>query len=138
VAENARKNAGRSGGFDLTGRKLFKMSLGRAGMEDHIFDAAIEGGYAVLGWGGDVDWSDPRYDEWSQMLNRWQQEKPEATGNDPNVVQMWPFRTAMKPRDLVIVSAGNSHFRAIGEVTGPYRFEPTDTDAPERRAAPHI
>ena len=25
------------------------MSLGRAGLEDHIFDAAIEGGYAVLG-----------------------------------------------------------------------------------------
>lgn len=127
VAENARKNAGRSGGFDLTGRKFFKMSLGRSGVDEHIFDAAIDGGYAVLGWGGEVDWSDPRYDKWSEILGRWQQEKPEATGNDPNVVQMWPFRSAMKPRDLVIVSAGNSHFRAIGEVAGPYSFEPTDT-----------
>jgi hypothetical protein len=127
VAENARKNAGRSGGFDLAGRKLFKMSLGRAGVDEHIFDAAIEGNYAVLGWGGDVDWSDPRYDEWSAIFERWQEENPDATGNDPNVVQMWPFRSAMKEGDLVIVSAGNSHFRAIGEVTGPYRFEPTDT-----------
>lgn len=127
VAENARKNAGRSGDFDLTGRRLFKMSLGRVGVEDHIFDAAIEGDYAVLGWGGDVDWSDPRYDQWSAILERWQQEKPEVTGNDPNVVQMWPFRSAMRERDLIIVSAGNSHFRAIGEVTGPYRFEPTET-----------
>lgn len=129
VAEEARKNAGRGGGFDLAGRRVFKMSLGRAGAEDHIFDAAIEGGYAVLGWGGDVDWSDQKFETWSEILERWREEKPEANGNDPNVVQMWPFRSAMKPGDLVIVSEGNSHFRAIGEVTGPYRFEPTGEDA---------
>jgi hypothetical protein len=135
VAENARKNAGRSGGFDLNGRKLFKMSLGRAGVDEHIFDAAIEGGYAVLGWGGDVDWSEPRYEQWPAVLARWQQEKPDATGNDPNVVQLWSFRSAMQAGDLIIVSAGNSHFRAIGEVIGPYRFESTDTrDYNHRRA----
>lgn len=127
VAENARKHAGQIGGFDLAGRKLFKMSLGRAGVEDHIFDAAVEGGYVVLGWGGNVDWSDPRYEQWSAVLERWQQEDPAATGYDPNVVQMWPFRSAMRTGDLVIVSAGNGQFRAIGEVTGPYRFEPTET-----------
>lgn len=126
VAENARKNAGRSGGFNLGGRKLFKMSLGRAGVEDHIYDAAIDGNYVVLGWGGEVDWSDPRYDDGSEMYDRWRQVNPEATGNDPNVVQMWPFRSVMKEGDLVIVSAGNSHFRAIGEIAGPYRFDPTD------------
>ena len=127
VAENARKHTGHFGGVDLTGRKLFKMSLGRAGVEDHIFDAAIEGGYAVLGWGGEVDWSNQRYEQWSAVLGRWQQEKPDASGSDPNVVQLWSFRSAMKQGDLIIVSAGNSHFRAIGEVTGEYRFEPTDT-----------
>ncbi len=127
VAENARKNPGRPGGFDLAGRKLFKMSLGRAGVDEHIFDAAIEGGYAVLGWGGDVDWSDSRYEQWPAVLERWKREKADATGNDPNVVQLWSFRSAMRLGDLVIVSAGNSHFRAIGEVTGPYRFDPTDT-----------
>lgn len=127
VAENARKNAGRSGGFDLAGRKFFKMSLGRAGVDDHIFDAAIEGNFVVLGWGAEVDWSDPRYDEWSAIFERWQQDHPEATGYDPNVVQMGQFRSSMKEGDLVIVSSGNAHFRAIGEVTGPYRFEPTET-----------
>lgn len=125
VAENARKNPGRLGGFDLNGRKLFKMSLGRAGVEDHIFDAAIEGSYVALGWGGDVDWSDQRYEQWNAILERWQEVDASATGNDPNVVQMWPFRTSIKPGDLVIVSAGNAHFRAIGEVTGPYSFEAT-------------
>ncbi len=135
VAEEARKNAGRGGGFNLAGRKVFKMSLGRAVAEDHIFDAAIEGGYAALGWGGNVDWSDPKFEDWSAILERWRKEKPDATGNDPNVVQMWPFRSAMKPRDLVIVSAGNSHFRAIGEVTGPYRFEPTGVETYNHRRA---
>ncbi|MEA3010881.1 MAG: 5-methylcytosine-specific restriction enzyme [Sphingomonadales bacterium] len=126
VAEEARKNAGRRGGFELAGRRVFKMSLGRAGLEDHIFHAAIEGNYIVLGWGGDVDWSPPQFDQWSAILERWRDEMPGATGSDPNVVQMWPFRSAMKDGDLVIVSEGNSHFRAIAEVTGPYRFEPTD------------
>lgn len=127
VADDARKNAGRRGGFDLAGRRFFKMSLGRAGQEEHIFDAAIDGNYVVLGWGGEVDWSGPEYDDWSAILTRWQVEDPEATGYDPNVVQMWPFRSAMKQGDLIIVSAGNSHFRAIGEVVGPYSFEPSGT-----------
>jgi len=135
VAEMARKNAGHSGGFDLAGRKFFKMSLGRAGVEDQIFDAAIEGGYAVLGWGGEVDWSDQRFSEWSAMLERWRGHDPKATGSDPNVVQMWSFRSGMKEGDLIIVSSGNAHFRAIGEVTGPYTFQPTETRTYNHRRA---
>ena len=127
LADAARKHSGGVSDFDLAGRKLFKMSLGRAGIEDHIFDAAIEGGYVVLGWGGEVDWSNPHYEDWSAMLGRWREDNPAATGSDPNVVQMWSFRSAMRLGDLVIVSAGNSHFRAIGEVAGPYRFDPTET-----------
>lgn len=133
VAEDARRNAGRGGGFNLEGRKLFKMSLGRAGIEDHIYDAAIDGSYVVLGWGGDIDWSNPRFEEWSAVLSRWQVDHPEATGNDPNVVQLWPLRSAMQEGDLVIVSAGNSHFRAIGEVVGPYRYEPTGIETYNHR-----
>ncbi|MEN3972313.1 AAA family ATPase [Sphingomicrobium sp. XHP0235] len=126
IAQDARRNVGRGGGFDLEGRKFFKMSLGRAGSEDYIYDDAIEGNYIVLGWGGEVDWSDPKFESWPQLLERWREENPEATGNDPNVVQMWPFRSSMAVGDLVIVSAGNRHFRAIGEVVGPYEFKPTD------------
>lgn len=124
LAEEARKNSGRGGSFDLSGRRLFKMSLGRAGVEDHIFDAAIEGSYVVLGWGGEVDWSDPEFEDWAAILAKWREVKPEATGNDPNVTQMWTFRNAMREGDLVIVSEGNSQFRAIGELIGPYRYDP--------------
>ncbi|MFN3725234.1 MAG: AAA family ATPase [Allosphingosinicella sp.] len=125
LAEQARKNEGRGGGFDLAGRQFIKMSLGRAGAEDHIYDAAIEGGYAVLGWGGEVDWSDPRYEDWGEIFNKWNEIEPGTSGNSGNVAQTWRFRSGIKEGDLLIVSEGNSHFRAIGEVTGPYRYEPT-------------
>jgi len=135
LAEEALKNAGRSGGFDLAGRQVFKMSLGRAGIEDHIFDAAVEGGYVVLGWGGEVDWSDPRYEEWQAIYEKWREIEPDATGFSSNITQVWRFRSSMREGDLVVVSEGNSRFRAIGEVIGPYRYEPTDErDYNHRRA----
>lgn len=126
LAEQSRKAVGQSRGFDLSGRQIFKMSLGRAGSEDHIYDAGIEGGYIVLGWGGEVDWSDPKYDQYQAIHDKWNEIEPGTNGNDGNISQIWRFRTSMKPGDLVIVSAGNSNFRAIGEIAGPYEYQPTD------------
>lgn len=107
-------------------RKIFKMSLGRAraSEDDIIYQDAIRDGYVVLGWGGDVDWSDPRYDKWEAIKERWRQDHPEASGNDPNMSQMYTFRINMGIGSLVVVSDGNRRFRAIGEVTGPYQFVP--------------
>ncbi|MFC4594099.1 AAA family ATPase [Sphingobium tyrosinilyticum] len=125
LAEQARKSAGRSGGYDVGDHQFFKMSLGRAGAEDHIYDAAIEGGYIVLGWGGEVDWSDPRYEDYQAIFDKWNEIEPGTKGNSGNISQVWRFRDSMREGDIVIVSEGNSHFRAIGEITGPYRYEPT-------------
>ena len=41
----------------------------------------------------------------------------------------------MRERDLVVVSYGNSLFRAIGEVAGPYEFAPTDDHTYNHRRA---
>jgi hypothetical protein len=76
LAEQARKTANQPGGFDLAGRDFIKMSLGRAGVEDHIYDAAIEGNYIVLGWGGEVDWSDPRYESYQAVFDKWNELEP--------------------------------------------------------------
>ncbi|MBX7492064.1 AAA family ATPase [Qipengyuania sp. 1NDW9] len=126
LAEQARKTSGKGGDFDLSGRQFFKMSLGRAGSEDHIYDAAIEGGYIVLGWGGEVDWSDPRYDEYQAIHDKWNEIEPGTSGNAGNISQVWRFRSSMNVGDIVIVSEGNSKFRAIGVVKSDYYFEPTD------------
>ena len=129
IADVAASNRGRapeSGGpvIDRT-VKVFKMSLGRswAAEDDAIYQDAIRGGYVVLGWGGDVDWSDKRYDEWAAIKQRWVDDHPNATSNDPNVTQMFTLRINMEIGSLVIISDGNRKFRAIGRITGPYRFE---------------
>lgn len=125
VAEQARKGGGAEKAFDLDGRQVFKMSLGRAGVEDEVFEAAIKEGYAVLGWGGDVDWSDPIYETRQAVHDRWNQIVPGTHGNDGNIAQLWAFRSLMREGDLIVAVDGNTRFRAIGVVTGPYRFEPT-------------
>lgn len=130
IADVAASNRGKSGNDERgaidRSRKVFKMSLGRSrsSQDDVIYQDAIRDGYVVLGWGGDVDWSDPRYDEWDAIKERWRQDHPEASGNDPNMSQMYAFRINMAIGSLVVVSDGNRKFRAIGEVTGPYRFVP--------------
>lgn len=131
LAEQARRTAGQSRTIDVGTRQVFKMSLGRAGVEDHIFDAAIEGGYIALGWGGEEDWSDPRYDGdkgYAAIKARWNEIEPGTTGASGHISQLWRFRSSMRVGDLVVVSNGNSEFRAVGEITGPYRFERSEGD----------
>jgi 5-methylcytosine-specific restriction protein B len=125
LAEQARKSASRSGGFEFGNRQFFKMSLGRAGSEDHIYDAAIEGGYIVLGWGGEINWSESRYEDYREIFNKWYEIEPGTKGNSGNISQVWRFRSSMREGDIVVVSEGNSNFRAIGEISGPYYYEPT-------------
>lgn len=128
VAEDARNNPRHEGGIDLTGRQFFKMSLGRAGVEDEIYDAAVTGGHVSLGWGRELDWSDMKYENFEAILKRWRELKPDISGHSGDVAQLWRFRSSMRVGDIVIVSAGNSQFRAIGEITGDYEFvaEPED------------
>ncbi|MCW5715748.1 MAG: AAA family ATPase [Bauldia sp.] len=124
LAEQARRRGG-TAPFDLDGRQVFKMSLGRAGTEDQIYDAAIKGNYIVLGWGGEEDWTDARYTNFEKVRERWNEIQPGTSGRDSNIAQLWAFRGSMREGDIVVVSEGNSRFRAVGEITGPYRYEPT-------------
>lgn len=115
--------------FSLEGRRAFKMSLGRAGVEEEIYDQAIEGGYAAIGWGGAIDWSDPKFQNYSNLAARWREQpgQEEAHGGRGDIRQLWCFLTMAKG-DLIVVSQGNSLFRAVGVVTGNYYYEPTAED----------
>lgn len=133
VAEQAMRSSEADEPVDMSGRRVFKMSLGRAGSEDHIFDAAIEGDYIVLGWGGDIDWSP--FEDYDAIHAKWNEIHPGTNGNDPNIAQTARFRASMREGDLVVVSFGNNRFRAIAEVTGPYEYNPTgEQDYNHRRA----
>ena len=130
IAELAHANRGRSAVAppSYRDRQVFKMSLGQSGHDDgeRIYRDAIENDYVILGWGGEIDWSDKRYDDYAQIKARWQQDHPDATGNDPNIRQLYALRSWMKIGDLVVISDGNKKFRAIGEVVGPYQFTPRE------------
>ncbi len=136
LAEVARKRGSSKGQtYNLADRNFYKMSLGRAWEEEHIYNAALAGNYVVLGWGGDLDWSDQNYEDWYAVAHRWRQQpgQENAAGNRGDITQLWRFRT-MKVGDLVIVSQGNLRFRAVAQVTGEYEYKPGTEGGNHRRA----
>ena len=108
--------------FDLSGRQYFKMSLGRAKSQNHIYEAALDKNKIAIGYGGEFDWSDPKYDSYEAVKAKWQEFEPDASGNNPNIAQVYNFRGKMQKGDIVIISDGNFKFRAIAEITGDYEY----------------
>ncbi len=111
-------------GFDFAGRRFWKMGQGAIGSEDDVYDEAIANNYIALGWGGPIDWSHERFSTFDAIKAEWLAKNPDDA-TPSNWTQIWPFRCEMKIGDIVIVPYGNTAFRAIAEVTGDYRFEPS-------------
>jgi 5-methylcytosine-specific restriction protein B len=114
--------------FSMDGRKIFKMSIGEAANPDesYLFEEAIAGGFTLLGF-EDIDWSDTRFTERGEIIEEVRAkgtQEGEPTGMSGRVQMPFIFRNWVKPGDIVVVSKGNSLFRAIGEVTGDYQFVP--------------
>jgi 5-methylcytosine-specific restriction enzyme B len=106
----------------LKGRTIWKMSLGNSETESEIYEECIEKGYALLGYGSQIDFSgaqsaadvQARYDESGQTLKV----------SDYAVTSVATFLLSVKPGHLMVVTDGNFKFRAIGEVIGPYEYVP--------------
>lgn len=127
LAEQARR-AGQSAQespFDIGGRQFWKMGLGAIGTEDDVYEGAIAGDYIVLGWGGEIDWSAPRFENAAEVEKEWKAKNP-GKESPSNYTQLWPFRARMKKGDIVVVPYGNTAFRAIAEVTGDYQYVPSE------------
>ena len=137
IAERARQRPAKANTqADYTDRRIFKVSLGRAWdpEDEEIRTEAYEKGLVSLGYGGMIDWSDPRFGSYNAVYERWRQEPGEqdATGKNPNIEMLNQLRNNMRPGDIVIASQGNKRVRAIGVVTGLYSFDP-DARHPHRR-----
>jgi hypothetical protein len=141
VARRAETSTGSGGpAFVIGDRQVFKMSIGEAANPDdaHLFEEAVEGGYTLLGF-EDIDWSDERFANRQAIIEE-VKARGVIEGGEPNAmsgrVQMpFIFRNWVKPGDIIVVSKGNSLFRAIGEVTGEYQFVPREGgDYGHRRA----
>ena len=117
--------------FTIGDRKVFKMSIGEASNPDdaHLFEEAIAGGFTLLGF-GDHDWSDARFADRSAMIEviRAEEGNDEADATSGRIQMPHIFRNSIRVDDVVVVSKGNSLFRAIGEVTGDYEHAPREGD----------
>ena len=72
-------------------------SWGRTPSSDPVFAECIDSGCALLEFGGDIDWSDARYDDHDAVRQRWRQDKdPDATAYDTDVQAIWRFRVEMR------------------------------------------
>jgi len=103
---------------------FFKMSLGRSGTEDYIFDECIEKGFIAIGYGDNLDWSSEKFNQEKSLCEKWNAE----IGYPKGLQSFKIFRCRMKPGDIVIISDGNRAFRAIGEIMGDYNFVPDNFD----------
>lgn len=109
---------------ELGKRKIWKMSLGNTlGSDAGVYEECVQGGYVLLGYGGNVDFSGCI--SRSDVQQRFVEAGVALDGpNDYSLTSVSAFVTKMKEGDLVVVSDGNFKFRAVGEITGSYSFKP--------------
>lgn len=119
---------------DLTGRTIWKMSLGNTQGDDaYIYEECLRENCLLMGYGDSVDFSRCRTPEEVHQL--FMDELSDLLGDSGHPIQqVTQFCLGMQPGDIVIVSDGNHKFRAIGEVCGSYRaVERKDDSYGQRR-----
>lgn len=109
---------------NLEGRTIWKMSLGNTQLdESDIYDECMNNGYALLGYGGSIDFTGCQSAK--DVLQRYKVAgNTDLTVSDFAVGSVATFMLKMKVGDLIVVTDGNYKFRAIGQVTGPYEYAP--------------
>lgn len=120
--------------FSLNGKDIYKISLGEYKYGEDIYEAAIEGNYVVLGWETKgIDWTNSEYKNDAVALKTYLSLNESNKATDPEF-SMPKYFNNMKIGDIVLVSAGNSEIRAIGEITGDYEFDQNVTGGPNKRS----
>lgn len=115
--------------INLTGRQVFKMSIGRANeaADDNLFETAIDESCTLIGW-EDIDFTEDRFADPNEILKECRERgelEGEPTLQSGKVSQVNIFRNQAQIGDIIVVSKGNSRFRAIGEITGAYEYAPS-------------
>lgn len=106
--------------IDINGRRIWKISLGDANSEGHIFEECMEKGIALMGFGFGADLSDVTSRD--DIVEAMRATGEEVRSTDYAITALDQFIRRMREGDLVVVTHGNLKFRAIGEVTGPYKY----------------
>ncbi|WP_291154412.1 AAA family ATPase [Ensifer sp. SSB1] len=136
ISERARldrANDGTASRLDRTAR-VFKVALGQRQIEDDRIRFGLDQGIIHVGWGGDIDWSEERFDDFNEILSEWRALKdPDATGHDGNIVVTYSFRADMQIGDYVVVSDGRDRIQAFGSISSDYFYDHDAAYHPHRR-----
>ncbi len=105
--------------INLTGRKIWKMSLGNTlGDDAFIYEECIQKGYALLGYGDQINFKGCNTRK--EIHDRFTQEGYSLEQDAYAITAVATFLLKIKPGDLVVVTEGNYKFRAIGEFASDY------------------
>ncbi|CAI2324009.1 TPA: AAA family ATPase [Vibrio parahaemolyticus] len=114
---------------DISGRKIWKMSLGDiAGDDAFIYQQCVDNGYVLLGYGYDIDFSQAADRKQVAQTYRSHNVEIENESYDYQVTSVNKFKNEMAIGDLIVVSDGNRKFRAIAEITSDYYFDNSAID----------
>lgn len=140
ISERARLDTGDAPAKRLDrSRPIYKIALGQRGSQENRIREGLDGGLIHLGWGGDIDWSDERFDDFEEIRKAWNDQKdPDASGKDPNIEMLFAFRSGLQVGDYVVISDGRDSYRAIGRVSGEYYFDARADFHPHRRSVEWI
>jgi len=118
--------------FNERSVQIWKMSLGdtQDPNDAGIYDECIENGYILLGYGGGNDFTG--CDSRQAVAQKVRSVDPSAKDTDYTITSVNILKNEMQEGDVVVVSEGNHRFRAIGKVTGEYRFLGRDSYAQVR------
>ena len=107
--------------IDLSNKKVWKMSLGRAGVEDDLYRSCLDNDVILLGWGDAINFSD--CNDIQSVKNKLQEAHYHKDSEDTAAGYVNTFKNKIKIGDLVIITDGNLKFRAIAEVTDEYEYD---------------
>ncbi|WP_417812458.1 AAA family ATPase [Thalassospira alkalitolerans] len=112
------------------GRNVFQMSLGEYNTRfgEEIFEQCLREGIALFGF-EDIDYTDAKYSSRDEILRACEEQgtRRDSYSLQAGAVRMLDiFRNQVSVGDILIVSMGNKYYRAIGEVTGEYKYVPRD------------
>jgi 5-methylcytosine-specific restriction enzyme B len=135
IALKARRSGlGETSGMpaEFAGKRVFKFSLGREEDRELLQKHALEEGFIAQGWGGQIDWTE--FTTYEAIADRWNEDRPGTNGNSSDILHTHRFRNLLREGDLVILASDNLNIDAIGEVGGPYQYDPSREDGyPHRR-----
>lgn len=140
ISEKARLDTGNAPAKRLDrSRPIYKIALGQRGSQEERIREGLDGELIHLGWGGDVDWSDERFDDFEEIRKAWNDQKDaDASGKDPNIEMLFAFRSGLQVGDYVVISDGRDSYRAFGRVSGEYYFDVDADFHPHRRSVEWI